>query len=206
MQFFDFRQDGCSGYIADDDVGVVEGDRVGNFSSPVAGLDIGMRFIRNESVGVCTPDPGEEIKIAGNSRIAEADREVVPDLSRYQDASPGRRPFDRGALSPEIVFGNTAGDETGNQPPGAVQQRAIEFSLDEKKFEVAPNARVEMHATAVENNRCGRHEIRSEADRADEAIFDPYQRNSSILSFFLKPGWSARGPDGNRAARPDAGA
>ena len=50
--------------------------------------------------------------------------------------------------------------------------------------------------------RGGRHEVGAEADRADEAVLDPQQRNLVALGRCGQPRGHARGPDCNRSARP----
>src|SRR6202030_4693077 len=75
----------------------------------------------------------------------------------------------------------------------------------EESFEIAAQARIEMHATAVEHQRgCG-DEIGAEPDRADDPVLDPDQRDTLLLGRFGEPRRGARGPNGDAASRPAAG-
>src|SRR5215469_11868931 len=66
-------------------------------------------------------------------------------------------------------------------------------------FEIAANAPVEMHAAAVEHERCRRHKIGAKPDRTDEPIFNKDQRDARGLSGLGEAGGNARGPDRNGA-------
>src|SRR5271166_3459964 len=62
-----------------------------------------------------------------------------------------------------------------------------------------------MHAASVEYQGCGRHEIGAEANRSDEPVFDPDQRDLLPRGRFDKSSGHARGPYRDGLVRVAAG-
>jgi len=72
---------------------------------------VGMRLVDDKGVRVGGSDCRQEIEIGAHIPGAEADRQIVLDLARHQDALPPRRHIDLSAGGREVVLGHTAQHE-----------------------------------------------------------------------------------------------
>src|SRR5689334_5660191 len=94
VQFVDLVEERRRGDATNHDVGESASDIIRDLPLTMSGIDIGMRLVKDEGVGIRCPDPSQQIKIAKNTFAAEPHREIVLDLSRHQYASPAPGPID----------------------------------------------------------------------------------------------------------------
>ena len=191
--------------IRDDEIGKAPCLAVRHRADPVSGDNVGVRLVDDERIGVRGAHPRQQAEIGAHLAGAEADRQIVLDLPRHQDAATIRRDAgDRVRRSPDARLYLVMPRSTSrvSEPLGAGEKVGRKVAVAQQAFEIAAAARVEIHPARIEHQRGRRQEVGAEPDRADEPVLDADQRHAGRAAASAKPCRQTRGPARDRAASP----